>query len=186
MTADLSRNHLNHFELFGLPIRFALDSEHLAERYRDMQRTVHPDRYANATDQERRLSVQRAAQINEAFQVLRDPLARARYFLGLQGVQVDNERDTAMDPEFLMEQMELREALSEVRQRTDPQGELARLFAGINARIREISGLLEKQLAQVTSEALHQARDNVRKLQFLSRLREEALELEADLEGDLG
>lgn len=183
MTSGLSRNH---FELFGLPVQFAVDSEQLAERYRDLQRTAHPDRYANATDQERRLSVQRAAQINEAFQALRDPLARARYFLELHGVQVDDERDTAMDPAFLMEQIELREALAEVREHADPQGELARLFTSINVRIREITGLLEKQLAQVTPEALRQARDNVRKLQFLSRLREEALELEAELEGDLG
>lgn len=173
----------NHFELFGLPVRFTVDVEQLAERYRDLQRTVHPDRYANATDQERRLSVQRAAQINEAFQALRDPLVRARYFLELHGVQVDNERDTAMDPGFLMEQMELREALSEVREHADPQGELARLFTSVNVRIREITGLLEKDLARVTPEALRQARDNVRKLQFLSRLREEALELEAELEG---
>lgn len=176
----------NHFELFGLTVRFVLDQELLAERYREMQRGVHPDRYANATDQERRLSVQRAAQINEAFQTLRDPLARAHYILGLKGVQVDNERDTGMDPVFLMEQMELREALSEVRERLDPQGELGRLFSDINARIQTLIGLLEEQLAGTTPEELREARDTVRKLQFLSRLREEALELEADLEDMAG
>ncbi|MFA7096218.1 MAG: co-chaperone HscB [Gammaproteobacteria bacterium] len=184
MTADLLSG--NHFEIFGLPARFALDQEQLAERYRELQRAVHPDRYANAGAQERRLAVQRAAQINEAFQVLRDPLARAKYLLELHGVQVDDGQNTAMDPVFLMEQMELREALSEVRGHAEPQAALARLFQDISARIQDLTALLGGELDRATPDALRQARDNVRKLQFLGRLREEALELEADLEEGLG
>lgn len=183
MTAALSGNY---FELFGLPARFDLDREQLAERYRELQRAVHPDRYANAGAQERRLAVQRAAQINEAFQVLRNPLTRAKYLLELHGVQVDDGQNTAMDPEFLMEQMELREALAEVRGQAEPQAALARLFEDINARIQAITALLGENLDRAQPEALQQACDNVRKLQFLGRLREEALELEADLEEGLG
>ena len=47
----------NHFELFGLPVAFYIDAQKLEERYRELQRTLHPDRYANAGERERRLSV---------------------------------------------------------------------------------------------------------------------------------
>ena len=68
----------NHFELFGFPLVFDIDQTQLAERYRELQRSLHPDRFANASEQERRVSVQKAAQVNEAFQTLKAPLARAR------------------------------------------------------------------------------------------------------------
>jgi molecular chaperone HscB len=181
MTAwELTRNH---FELFGLPARFAVDEQVLAERYRELQRTVHPDRFVNATDQERRLSMQRAAQINEAFRTLRDPLARARYLLELRSGEP--ETDAAVDPGFLMEQMELREALSEVRAHGN-QDELTRLLAEIEQRIDTVSASLQAQLNDEAPEALVQARDSVRKLQFLNKLREDALEAEAELEDRRG
>ena len=105
----------NFFELFGLPVSFEVDIQQLSERYRDLQRAVHPDKFANASDRERRLAVEKAAQINEAFQTLKSPMNRARYMLEIRGVDFDNERDTHLDPMFLMEQMELREALGEER-----------------------------------------------------------------------
>jgi len=79
----------NHFELFGLPVAFEVDMTRLAETYRELQRALHPDRFANASDRERRLSVQQAARVNEAYQILRSPLRRARYLLELRGVEFD-------------------------------------------------------------------------------------------------
>ena len=82
MAADLSTTH---FELFGLPLSFDVDMGQLDSRYRELQRTVHPDRFANASDQERRISMQQATQINEGYQVLKDSLRRGRYLLELCG-----------------------------------------------------------------------------------------------------
>ncbi|MES9845310.1 MAG: Fe-S protein assembly co-chaperone HscB, partial [Candidatus Sedimenticola sp. 6PFRAG5] len=79
----------NYFELFGLPAGYIIDAEQLSGRYRELQRVVHPDRYANASDQERRLSMQGATRINEAFDTLKDPIQRARYLLSLNGIDVD-------------------------------------------------------------------------------------------------
>ena len=106
----------NHFELFGLPVTFDVDVDDLASRYREMQRSVHPDRFANASDQDRRLSLQMTALINEAFQTLRDPVRRGRYLLNLRGVDLGDETDTSMNPAFLMEEMELRQQLDEGQQ----------------------------------------------------------------------
>jgi molecular chaperone HscB len=92
----------NYFELFGLPVGYIVDGAELSERYRELQRIVHPDRYANASDQERRLSIQGAALINEAYDTLKDPVARGSYLLGLHGVEMDALNESTQDMEFLM------------------------------------------------------------------------------------
>lgn len=178
MQSDLTQNH---FELFGLAVGFEVDTHVLSERYRDLQRTVHPDRFANAADQERRLSVQRAAQINEAFQTLKQPLPRARYLLGLLGVDMNDETDTNVDPEFLMEQITLRESLAEVREKADPLEALQKIAKDIHKRIRALVEQLTAAFQTGSQESLLQARDTVRKLQFLYRLQQEADALDEEL-----
>lgn len=170
----------NHFELFGLPVSFEVDQELLALRYRELQRAVHPDRFANASEQEKRLSVQQAAQINEAFQVLKSSLSRARYLLELNGMPLDDS-DTRMDPLFLMEQIELREALGEVRGKADPFDALNRVRDDIEGRERELIESLQPAFADGGSEALEGARETVRKMQFMQRLLSEVDELEENL-----
>ena len=178
MGSDLSRNF---FELFDLPVGFRLDSRDLAQRYRVLQRMTHPDRYASAGDQERRMAVQKAAQVNEAYQVLRHPLSRARYLLELQGVEFDGERDTAVDAEFLMQQMELREALAEIAAATEPMQE----YNACVARLDAISSELEAHVAELLERDDAQARDEAKalvlKMQFMDKLHREAQELEETL-----
>jgi molecular chaperone HscB len=179
MSEDLRRNH---FELFDLPVGFSIDLDVLSRRYRELQRTVHPDRYASASDQERRLSVQRAAQINEAYRCLKDPLSRARYLLELQGLAVDDENNKAMDPEFLMEQMELREALEEAQAKDNPLIAVSRFIGMIGDRIARLKRELAVQFEQGDLPA---ARQIILKLQFFDRLRDEAMNAEAALEDAL-
>src|SRR5687767_436413 len=105
----------NFFELFGLTPAYALDLDHLDRAYRDIQSQIHPDRFAQAGDAERRASMQMTTQVNEAYRTLKSPVLRAKYLLGLHGVDVDFETNTAMPPEFLTEQMELREQLEEAK-----------------------------------------------------------------------
>src|SRR5687767_1803359 len=105
----------NHFELFGLSPAFAVESEALERSYREIQSKVHPDRFAHAGDAERRASLQWTTRVNESFQVLKNPVSRARHLLELHGVDVAFETNTAMPREFLMQQMELREKLEEAK-----------------------------------------------------------------------
>ena len=86
----------SHFELFGLAPAFAVDAEALERSYREIQSRVHPDRFAHAGDAERRASLQWTTRVNEAFQTLKDPVARARHLLELHGVDVAFETNTAM------------------------------------------------------------------------------------------
>lgn len=176
-SVDLSSSY---FALFDLPVSFDVDRKILTERYRTLQRTVHPDRYADAADSERRLSVQMAARINEGYQTLKDPLARARYILEISGVALDD-LDTAFENEFLMEQMELRERLGAVKESADPHQQLQKIADDIGERQKGITETLAFLFVENTDEALEKARELTRKLQFFSRLEEEVDALDDDL-----
>jgi molecular chaperone HscB len=164
MNADFRKNH---FELFGLPPRFVVDAAALDRAYREIQSRVHPDKFVHAADTERRLSMQRATQVNEAYRTLKDPLARARYLLGLHGVDIQSETNTAMPAEFLVQQIEWREAVEEAAGQSDSLDALA---LRLQNEMKQLYGELERSL----DAAGHaQAAATVRKLMFLERLREE-------------
>lgn len=182
MAAESTRTH---FELFDLPRTFDVDRAQLDARFRELQRTVHPDRFVTASDLERRLSAQQATRINEGYRILKDPLARGRYLLELAGVHHDDEHRTTRDAAFLMEQMELREALGEVRAVADPfaalGGIMDRIGSDIDALVAGLSGLF----AAGDAASLDAAGEALMKLQFFRRLQDEAVELEVTLEDEL-
>lgn len=101
----------NYFELFSLPQSFDVDLQLLEKQYLQILARVHPDKAVQLSDTERRITLQWATLTNEAYQTLKRPLERARYLLGLLGVQTREDDNTAMPREFLLEQMEWREKL---------------------------------------------------------------------------
>lgn len=109
---DFSRNH---FELFGLPVRFAIDEAALERAYRDLQRAIHPDRFTGEGDAQKRLALQASARANEAHNVLRDPVTRAEYLLSLRGIDATSPSQGGMPVEFLARQLERREAAEEAQ-----------------------------------------------------------------------
>jgi len=107
------------FELFGLPQQFAQDRVAIDARWKELQREAHPDKFAAQGAAAQRVAMQWSVRINEAYQRLKDPLKRAAYLCELQGVPVNAENNTAMPAEFLMQQMEWREALDDVASSED-------------------------------------------------------------------
>lgn len=172
----------NYFELFGLPVDFIIDGTALAERYRDLQRVVHPDRYANGTEQEQRLSLQQATRINQAYETLRNPVTRAQYLLSLHGIDMQAEKETTRDTAFLMEQLQLREELEQARHADDPESVLDDLMGRIGANIKKLIAQMAIQFEDPSATNLEAAREAVRKMQFLNKLLSEAEALEAELE----
>ncbi|UXY14873.1 Fe-S protein assembly co-chaperone HscB [Chitiniphilus purpureus] len=163
MTFDFSQSH---FALFAQPERFALDLPALEARYRTLQGQYHPDRFASGSDAEKRLALQIATRVNEAYQVLRSPLARARYLLERAGVATQEETNTAMPVDFLMAQMQWREDIAEAKASRN----VAQLEALAGA-LREEIGAQEALLGdQLDHNALEQAAVSVRKLRFLEKL----------------
>ncbi|PMH37558.1 co-chaperone HscB [Vibrio sp. 10N.286.49.B3] len=161
---------MNHFELFGLPLQFQLDGSLLSSQFRDLQRRFHPDNFATASDHERLLSVQQAAQINDAYQVLKKPISRAEYLLSLQGIDLRSEQQTLQDPMFLMEQMELRETLEDIAHSSDPEDALFEFEANVSNMFNQHIAVVEQALEDNLWE---HAADYVRKLKFIAKLKNE-------------
>jgi molecular chaperone HscB len=159
----------NHFELFNLPARFDIDAGALDTAYRDVQGRVHPDRFVNATDAERRVAMQWATRANEAYQTLKNPMKRAQYLCELNGVDLKTESNTAMPMDFLMQQMEWREELGDARASKDA-GALDALDAQLK---RERKGRLEAIGRQLDAGDFEQAAQGVRALMFLDKFGDE-------------
>lgn len=86
---------MNHFELFGLPFLFALDNQELSTQFRELQRHFHPDNFAMASERDRMMAMQKAAQINDAFQTLKNPISRAEYMLSERDEDIRGEQKNA-------------------------------------------------------------------------------------------
>lgn len=160
------------FELLGVARRFSLDRAALEQRHRDLSRTLHPDRYVQAPASERRVALERAVAVNEAFRALRDPLTRAEALLSVNGLSIGDADRPA--PALLMEVMELREALDDARRSPDKVHALL-------AQVRDRSKAEEATLAGVfdvegtpAAEALARARDALVRLKYFRRFEDEA------------
>ncbi|HEV7815119.1 MAG TPA: Fe-S protein assembly co-chaperone HscB [Janthinobacterium sp.] len=159
----------NHFELFNLPAGFALDAAALDSAYRDVQGRVHPDKFVNATDAEKRVAMQWATRANEAYNVLKNPFRRAAYLCELHGVDLQTESNTSMPRDFLMQQMEWREELDDAKAAKSPDALESLQRTVRTARQSEIAGtgdLLDA--GDYATAAL-----NVRKLMFLEKFNAE-------------
>ena len=177
VTADLLNT--DFFSLLGVAKLFNQDQRVLDERFRQLQREVHPDRFAAADDASRRASMMLATQINEAYQTLRSPLKRATYMLALAGIDVGAESNTAMSPEFLIAQMEWREQVADARADKD-LATLKRLDTDIAGEIQAAYTTLGQALDAAT--AVNEAIETVRRLMFLEKLHEEIDNAIFDLE----
>ena len=167
MSIDLQQDF---FTLFGLPRRFAMDTGALETTYHELHSQVHPDRHAHLADAERRRAMQWATRVNEAYVTLKTPLSRARYLLELNGIDAGLETNTAMAPEFLMEQMEWREAVEEAGSGADIDA-LDQLHRQLRQQSKSLLTDLEQQLDE--AGALDTAAETVRRLMFLDKLRHE-------------
>lgn len=154
----------------------------LSATYQKLAQLTHPDKFASASESEKLAAVQKNAQVNDGYQVLKNPLSRAEHILELRGVELQHEQRTMQDPAFLMQQMEWREQLEELDISSDPMDVLEDLDDEIHNQIKTHLRQLEDFLEYNSSEHDNKAADEVRKLKFLYKLlheielKEEALE----------
>lgn len=112
---------LDPFATLGLEPRFNIDAHGLEQRHRELSRALHPDRFSGAPAAERRLSLNRAIEVNDAFRLLRDPIRRAEALLRLANIAVGEREEPKASPTLLMDMMESREALAEAAHDKDLQ-----------------------------------------------------------------
>ncbi len=163
---------------------FEVDLNQLSSTYQQLQKTVHPDRFAHASSQEQLIAVQKSAEINDAYQVLKEPLKRAEYMLTLRGVDMPDEQNTYGDTSFLMRQMELREMLEEVAHADDIDAALFALQEELATEYQAIFTQLQQQITENSKESNSLACDNLRKLKFYQKLNVEVERLEDTLFDD--
>lgn len=168
---------MDYFTLFGLPAQYPIDIQSLTVRFQDLQRQFHPDKFASGSPAEQLAAVSQSATINQAWQTLRNPLARAEYLLSLHGFDLASEQHTVRDTAFLMEQLELREELDEIDQAKDE----ARLESFIKRAKAMFDARHQQMVEQLNNQTWDVAADTVRKLRFLDKLRSSAEQLEEKL-----
>jgi molecular chaperone HscB len=180
---DLSKNY---FELFGLPAEYQVEIPALRERYRALQSAVHPDRYATGSDEQKRKALQAAAYVNEGFDTLRNPLLRAQYLLSLHDINMELREETTKDAAFLMQQLDMREELEALRHSNDGLDKIGEFMDRVNGMIKALVSRMTVDFETPSSENLDDARETVRKMQFLNKLYAEAQAVEAQLEEEFG
>ncbi len=179
---------LNHFEMLGHTVSFKVDRALLGKAYQARQQQLHPDRFATRSARERRFSMEHVTQLNEGYRTLTDPLARAGYLLKLHGREAGDESGGAApsDPAFLMETMELREALESIDlNRDDADERIDAMRQNMEQRVEsEERGIAESFQSYADSEddaALDGVARHMDRLRYHNRFLEEVDRLEEKL-----
>ncbi len=144
---------VDYFALFEMPRKLCIDTEGLEKKFLQLSWKLHPDNFVNATERERELSLEQSSQLNDAYRLLRDPVARVEYLLGLEGTRKEGEHKQKAPPELLEEVFELNESLDELREKKASGGDLAALkmrLEGAEKNFQEKLGEVDEQL-QVTA-----------------------------------
>jgi molecular chaperone HscB len=158
----------NFFELLKVPVSYSVDLETVQQHYRDLQKRVHPDKYASSNDRDKRLSMQITSRVNEALNTLKDDVLRGSYMLSLKGVDIELGNETTKDMMFLMEQLQLRERLESIRDESNPIDALESMAKHVNHTADDIKS---KFVQFYDSDQLDEAREALRKLQFIKKLK---------------
>ena len=169
----------NYFELFGLDLAFEIDLERLNSAHRSLQAVYHPDRFVNSSEQEKRLSVQRASWINEAFETLSKPVKRARYMLELSGLELNDESETTIDKAFLLEQISIREEIEECRSDANPLSCSDHIADRLRSNARQLGS---EFITSFNQGQLDAARLISRKMQFVQRVLDQLIDFQIELE----
>ena len=152
-----------HFTLFQLEPAFDIDTAALEQTYRSLAARFHPDRHAAASAFEQKQAMMMASAVNEAYRILKNPIDRAAYLLEQHNIHADSPEHTSFPPEFLMQQMEWREALED-----------AATPAAVDALEDEVMQARKAGLARCEALIDHQgdypaAAQQVRALMFIAR-----------------
>jgi molecular chaperone HscB len=175
---------MDAFDVLGLAPALDLDLTTLDQRYRDLQRALHPDKFVNASSGERRESLSRAVSVNDAYRLLKDELKRAELlFTRYTGTKPDAGQATA-EPTLLMEVMELREDLARAKKARDV-ARIRKLASNVHELEQKTGVLLRGAYAALAEGenrgAQEKAARALSRLRYYRRFQDEATALEDDL-----
>lgn len=166
----------NPFQLFDVPVQFEQDEKALKARYLALQKQLHPDNFAHKSEQEQRLAMQRATQINDAWETLCDPVMRAQAIINLH--LPNAQKETAQDFDFLMQQMTWRERLETI-EATEDFDDLEQLQGEVEQAQRTLYSELN---AKLIAEDWAAAQTGCDRLRFMQKLQQELERVEMALD----
>jgi molecular chaperone HscB len=164
-----------YFELFGIPRSLHLSLDLLQQRYYELSRQLHPDRFMRSPEAERQKALDMSSTLNDAYRTLKDPLKRAMYVLSQEGFDVGEQRSKDVPPELLEEVFELNMALEEMRGGDDsarPQLESAeknftRMLSDVD---RQLEDLFEQCDRAQSREKLSEIRGVLNRRKYIQNL----------------
>jgi molecular chaperone HscB len=169
---------VDYFALFEMPRKLWIEMDGLEKKFLQLSWKLHPDNFVNATERERELSLEKSSQLNDAYRVLRDPVARVEYLLGIEGTRKEGEHKQQAPPELLEEVFELNESLDELREAKCSGGDLAALKSRLEdaqknfqEKLGEVDGQLQSTAKEWDAGAVAGVDEAARK-KIMSRLNE--------------
>ncbi|MBK8610782.1 MAG: Fe-S protein assembly co-chaperone HscB [Chitinophagaceae bacterium] len=123
---------MNYFELFELPVSLKIDKSKLAQKYFELQKKYHPDFFAQGTEHEQEQALDISSQLNKALKIFRNEDLTIKYVLELKEMLEPDEK-YQLPPEFLMDMMEMNEALSD-----DSAKQIEKLESGLYLEVQPI------------------------------------------------
>ena len=135
---------VDYFALLEMPRKLRVELPALENKFLQLSWKLHPDNFVNASEQERELSLQHSSELNDAYRMLRDPVARAGYLLSLEGMRKEGENKQQAPPELLEEVFELNESLDELREAKASGGDLAAWQTRLQAAEKKFQGKLDE------------------------------------------
>src|SRR5438876_3870630 len=145
----------DYFALFGLPRKLWIEMSGLEQKFLQLSWKLHPDKFVNASEEERDLSLRRSSELNDAYRALKDPVARIEYLLAIEGERKEVEKKQQAPPELLEEVFELNESLDELREAKESGGDLTALRVSLKAA----RGNFQEKLVEVDGQLQSAARD---------------------------
>jgi len=169
---------VDYFALFEMPRKLSIDRDSLEKKFLQLSWKLHPDNFVKATERERELSLEQSSQLNDAYRVLRDPVALVEYLLEIEGTRKEGEHKQQAPPELLEEVFELNESLDELRETKAAGGELGSLKQRLEAaeksfqeKLAEADGDLQLA-AREWDVALDAGTDNSVQAKLMARMNE--------------
>lgn len=138
----------DHFSLFGLPRKLWIEMSSLEQKFLQLSWKIHPDNFVKASTDEQERALRQSSQLNDAYRVLRDPVARVEYLLELEGTRKEGEQKQQAPPELLEEVFELNESLDELREAKSSGGDLASL----KSKLEAAEGNFQEKLGEVDAQ----------------------------------
>lgn len=145
---------VDYFELFEMPRKLWIEMAGLDKKFLELSWKLHPDKFVNASAEEQELSLRRSSELNDAYRVLREPVARVEYLLELEGTRKEGEQKQQAPPELLEEVFELNESLDELREAKASGGDLASL----KTRLESAETNFQQKLGEVDARLHETAR----------------------------